>query len=211
MIISPGFQCRESPLAENCGPYNRDTVFVPFQLNSANAINHVYDTINLISSFNDTIHSVQGKTFLHPFNTLNLNVQAYKIVNTGSGATLNYANIEFNPLITEGQYQNISTFGINILYNRIVPNNKLQFSLVAGMPGLYLITLNMRDYSQGLFIYEPNNYCNEYKVNSFIPESQQRKQYWDTIGTTTLRLNGNNNFIVANKEETNYFFIKVNF
>jgi hypothetical protein len=45
---------------------------------------------------------------------------------------------------------------------------------------------------------------------NYIPTSQQQKQYWDSLGVSVLRLNGNYNQEIAKKSDMNYFFVRVN-
>ncbi|CAN5737304.1 hypothetical protein BH11BAC4_BH11BAC4_13920 [soil metagenome] len=205
IILTPGFLCGPGP-QENCSNSIKDTAIFPFNIPNNNTSFHVLDTIKLISAVSDTIHSIKGKSFLNPLNFLSSSISLYKVVNTGSGAVLNYANIEFNPLVLEGQFLNNGD--LEIQYNRVLPYNRLQASLVPGSPGLYLVTLD-NNYSYGYQITEPNNHCDIYYGAFFIPENQQQKQYWDSLGTTSLMLAGTNGYEVANKNNRNCFFVKI--
>jgi len=207
MIVSPAFQCGEEPY-DVCPTYIQDTAILRVQVPNNNGSFEVLDTIQILSVISDTIRTVKGKTFLSPINTLNTNIQAYKIIQTNTNNSLNYANVEFNAVVIEGEIQNYPFLGYTFLHRRILPFNRLNTSLVAGFRGLYLIVVNSSDY--GLFIREPNNNCTSYAAVHFVDETQQQKQYWDSLGTTSLRLSGNNNFVVANKMDRNYFFVKVN-
>ena len=136
-----------------------------------------------------------------------LDGEAYKVVNNGSGAILNYANIEFNPLVFEGQFQNFYSQGYGFLYNRNEPYNFLKGGLVAGRSGLYLCTVNTNNNYYEFVIYQT---CSQYKLFNYIPPIQQQKQYWDSLGVSVLRLNGNYNQEIAKKSDFNYFFVRVN-
>jgi hypothetical protein len=174
--------------------------------NHLNGIN-IYDTIKFSSTVTDTLQPINTSQFVYPFTALNSNIQAYKVVNNGSGPILNYANIEFNPLVFEGQFQNYYSQGYGFLYNRNEPNNFLNGGLVAGRSGLYLCTVNTNNNYYEFVIYQT---CNQYKVINNIPTSQQQKQYWDSLGVSVLRLNGNYNQEIAKKSDMNYFFVRVN-
>jgi hypothetical protein len=207
MIVTPAFQCGDPYQGDNCTNYITDTVLIPTDIsNHLNSIN-IYDTIKFSSRVNDTLQPRNTSQFVYPFTALNSNIQAYKIVNNGSGAILNYANIEFNPLVFEGQFQNYNSQGFGFLYNRNEPNNFLKGGLVAGRSGLYLCTVNTNNNYYEFIIYQP---CNQYKVFNFIPPTQQQKQYWDSLGVSVLRLNGNYNQEIAKKSDMNYFFVRVN-
>jgi hypothetical protein len=207
MILTPAFHCGEPYQGDNCTNYVSDTVFIPMEItNHLNGIN-IYDTIKFSSAVNDTIQPRNSSQFVYPFTALNSNIQAYKVVNNGSGPILNYANIEFNPLVFEGQFQNYFNQGFGFLYNRNEPNNFLKGGLVAGRSGLYLFTVNTNNNYYEFLIYQT---CSQYKVLNNIPTGQQQKQYWDSLGVSVLRLNGNYNQEIAKKSDMNYFFVRVN-
>ncbi len=207
MIVTPAFHCGGYNPRENCTNYTTDTVLLPMEIsNHLNGIN-IYDTIKFSSSVNDTIQPRNSNKFVYPFTALNSNIQAYKVVNNGSGPTLNYANIEFNPLVFEGQFQYYSNQGFGFLYNRNEPFNYLKGGLVAGRSGLYLCTVNINNYYEGFSIYQS---CSEYKLVNYVNPIQQQKQYWDSLGVSVLRLNGNYNQDIAKKSDLNYFFVRIN-
>jgi len=208
MIVTPAFHCGGGYNPhEECSNYTTDSVLLPMEIsNHLNGIN-IYDTIKFNSTVSDTLQPRNSSQFVYPFTALNSNIQAYKVVNNGSGPILNYANIEFNPLVSEGQFQNYSNQGFGFLYNRNEPFNYLKGGLVAGRSGLYLCTVNSNNYYEGFTIYQK---CSEYKVINYIDPSQQQKQYWDSLGVSVLRLNGNYYQDVAKKTDWNYFFVRVN-
>jgi len=207
MIVTPAFQCGNRGPENDCTNYVSDTVFFPMEIsNHLNDIN-IYDTIKFSSTVTDTIQPRNSSQFVYPFTALNSNIQAFKVVNNGSGPILNYANIEFNPIVFEGQFQNYFNQGYGFLYNRNEPNNFLKGGLVAGRSGLYLCTVNTNNNYYEFIIYQT---CSQYKVFNYIPETQQQKQYWDSLGVSVLRLNGNYNQEIAKKSDLNYFFVRVN-
>lgn len=207
MIISPAFQCAEK-ISPECDVYTLDTAILNISLPSNNGVYEVLDTVHFLSAVSDTIRSVKGKEFQSPINTLNANIQVYKVVTTNNNSILNYANIEFNPIVNDGSFENNSSLGYSFLYRRISPFNRLDVSFVAGFRGLYLFVIRNSS-NFGSSIKEPNNDCASYFPVCFINESQQQKQYWDSLGISSLRLAGNNSFTVANKDDKNYFFVKV--
>ncbi len=207
MIVTPAFQCGNRGPENDCTNYVSDTVFIPMEISKHfNNIN-IYDTIKFSSTVTDTLKPINSSQFVYPFTALNSNIQAYKVVSNGSGAILNYANIEFNPLVYEGQFQSYSNQGYGFLYNRNEPNNFLKGGLVAGRSGLYLCTVNTNNNYYEFVIYQT---CSQYKMLNYIPPSQQQKQYWDSLGVSVLRLNGNYNQEIAKKSDMNYFFVHVN-
>jgi hypothetical protein len=207
MIVTPAFHCGSPYQEDNCSNYVSDTVYIPTEIsNHLNGIN-IYDTVKFTSTVTDTIQPRNSTQFVYPFTTLNSNIQAFKVVNNGSGPILNYANIEFNPLVFEGQFQNYFSQGYGFLYNRNEPLNYLKGGLVAGRSGLYLCTVNTNNNYYDFIIYQT---CSQYKVLNYITPSQQQKQYWDSLGVSVLRLNGNYNQEIAKKSDLNYFFVRVN-
>jgi hypothetical protein len=207
MLISPAFQCAED-ISPTCEAYTQDSAILPINVPGNNAAFNVLDTIHIISTISDTIRTVKGKEFLSPINTLNINIQVYKIITTNNNSTLNYANVEFNNIVMDGTLENSPSQGYTFLYRRQQPNNTLKVSFVPGFRGLYLFVLRNSS-TFGLNINEPDNKCAYYAPLAFINQSQQQTNYWDSLGTTSLRLSGSNSFAVANKIEKNYFFVRV--
>jgi hypothetical protein len=207
MIVTPAFQCGDRYPGDNCTNYITDTVLIPTDISNHLSSINIYDTIKFSSTVNDTLQPRNTSQFVYPFTALNSNIQAFKVVNNGSGPILNYANIEFNPLVFEGQFQNYFNQGYGFLYNRNEPNNFLKGGLVAGRSGLYLFTVNTNNNYYEFLIYKT---CSQYKVLNYIPQTQQQKQIWDSLGVSVLRLNGNYNQDIAKKSDMNYFFVRVN-
>ena len=209
IIFTPGFHCGEPPI-DRCTNYTVDTIHFNFNTNNVTGQINNYDTLYFTSVVNDTITTTSNNTFVSHINYLASHLQAYRVVDNGSGRTLNYANVEFNPLVIEGLFQNGPTQGINILYNRVEPYNRLKAALVAGRPGLYLISFNNADSYYGYTgYYNESAQCTNYITKNIIPRAQQQIQYWDSLGTTSLYLSGNPSNEVANKNGRDYFFVKV--
>jgi hypothetical protein len=57
--------------------------------------------------------------------------------------------------------------------------------------------------------FDSRNPCSQYFGYTNISSTEQQRQFWDSIGTTTLRLAGSNGQVVANKQDRNYFFVKI--
>ncbi|MEJ7627465.1 MAG: hypothetical protein WKF35_11420 [Ferruginibacter sp.] len=210
LIITPAFQCGDRP-TDNCPSYRTDTVLLPFFVTNSSSSYRVNDTIRLFSRVSDTLVTAGGSNFITALPSLHAGINVYKVI-SNPFPQLNFANNQFNALVNTGTFQNTGSTGFEILYLRNDPVNILSASLIPGQPGLYLVTVYLSRYSYAigndLDLYEPNNYCTSYKGIVTIPVVQQQRQYWDSIGTTSLNLaNSNYNFIM--KKNTNYFFIKV--
>jgi hypothetical protein len=209
MIICPAFQCADK-ITPYCEVYTQDTAILRFEVPENNGAFEVLDSIRILSSVSDTIKTVQGKVFLSPFSSMNANIQAYKVVTINNSSALNYANVEFNIIVNDGMLENSPSQGYTFLYRRTQPFNRLNVSFVPGFRGLYLFVFRNTSYF-GLNIKEPNNDCAYYNPISFMDETRQQKQYWDSLGgISSLRLAGSNSFVVANKADRNYFFVRVN-
>lgn len=207
MIICPAFQCADK-ITPYCDVYTQDTAILRLEVPGNNGAFEVLDSIHVLSSISDTIKTVQGKVFLSPFSSLNANIQAFKVVTANNSSALNYANVEFNMIVNDGMLENSPSQGYTFLYRRSQPFNRLSVSFVPGFRGLYLFVVSNTSYFE---ITEPNNDCAYYAPLSFIDETRQQRQYWDSLGgITSLRLAGSNSFVVANKADRNYFFVRVN-
>jgi len=213
MIVSPSYKCQEYP--QRCDRYIKDSVALHFEVAQDSNGFQSYDTIRFESVINDTIRTQQGRTFIQEMGYPSLQLQGYRVVEGPTGApTLIYANIEFNPLVQEGQFVNYYGTGIGLLYNRQAPYNKLRASLVPGRPGLYLITIRSNNY---IDYYRPEDGSNSpdrtcvsmisgYALSDF----SSQLNYWDSLGVTSLTLQGDGYNVLARKEERNYFFVQVN-
>ena len=209
LIITPGFQCGKGEIA--CENYRTDTILMQIQLQNPAAVFHINDTVTLISSVSDTLSTLSGSVFNTPLSSLKMNVNAYKVVrNINNLYELNYANNEFNAIVHEGSFDNTGGTGFEFLYRRFEPNNTLNVSLLPGREGLYLIQMYHYNYSPSYsyYIYNSSDRCKNYIGLTQLPRVQQQIQFWDSIGTTNLRL-ANSNFDMAEKRNMNYFFLRV--
>lgn len=166
------------------------------------------DSIKVYSKISDTITPVISSGFIYPMPSLNAQVQVYKVVLINGGYQLNYANVEFNMNVQTGTIQAYAGLGYNFLYSRIQPTNELQFSLKPGVVGLYVIVVNKNYYET--YIRNPNDDCVSFtNAVSFAP-AKQNLQYWNTLGgITALNLANSNGNISINKNDKNYFFVKI--
>jgi hypothetical protein len=212
IIITSAFRCGSGNY-NDCSGYAKDTIVMPLNYTTNITSIKVGDTINIFSSINDSTTSTGGKTFVTDRSPLFINIQPYKVVANNGGYILNYANIEFNPVINIGQFQNNGSTGYNFVFNRQQPYNKLQVLFVAGKPGLYCFVngYNNNSYSNynGEYsFYNVKDNCTNYNGITTLPEANQNKKYWDTLKTSVLGLTALAPTI--KKDNKNYFFIKVN-
>ena len=209
-LITQNFQCgREKNFL--CNEYKNDTILVPFQITPSNMqALHVLDTLFFESTVNDTMNSVRGINFTKSIETATLSLQGYKVVTQAGGSALNYANIEFNPLVFEGQFVVPSPYqGITLMYNRMAPYNKIKGGLVLGQPGLYVFTTQcLGNYYEGSF-YLPGNNCTSFKLLNRMNQPDYQNQIWNRLGTTALTLNGASSYTVVRHEDPNHFFVEV--
>jgi hypothetical protein len=144
-----------------------------------------------------------------------LQLQGYRIIDGPTGSpTLTYANIEFNPLVQEGQFVNYNGTGIGLLYNRQAPYNKLKAALIPGRAGLYLITIRSNNYF-GYFNPDngsnlPDRDCISIMASYSLSDISRQGNYWDSLGVTSLTLQGDGYNVIAKKENRDYFFVRVN-
>lgn len=208
-IFSSGFQCGEN-IVDNCpNGFQTDTIYTNLNIiNNAN-VYHIGDSIKFYSKISDSIKPTNSAVFIYNRNVFYANFQPYKVVNTAGVNELVYANIEFNPLVNVGQFQNYPSSGYNFLYQRAQPNNILQVSFVAGKAGLYLFSLKDNSYSGANYIRRDNDYCNGYPNAFSFSEIDQHKNYWDSIGVSSISLANTSGYKIASKAEKNYVFIKV--
>lgn len=207
VFFSPGFQCGERP--KPCDDYIYDSIPLPFSVIENIHSYHVYDTIQMQSFISDTFFSKKGDQLIYPTYTMYANVQPYQVVNNGSGPVLNYANIQFNPMVSLGYFQFSSNEGFNFLYQRMEPYNRLISSFVVGSPGLYLFKVAISNGYYSSSFFDSRNPCSNYFGYADITPAQQQREFWDTLNVTTLRLAGSNDYPIINKQDVNYFFVKV--
>jgi hypothetical protein len=211
ILFSPGFQCGRDNIYDNCpNGQQTDTVYTQMSILNASTVYRIGDTIKFSSKVNDSINSSKGASFIHNRNAFNASIQPYRVVNNGGLNELVYANIEFNPIVHIGQFQNYPYNGYNFLYQRLQPYNTLQVSFVAGRAGLYIFNLLSGDnYSGANYIHRNNDYCTGYPNAFAFPISNQNVNYWDGLGISSISLANTNNYRVANKTDKNYVFVKV--
>jgi len=140
-----------------------------------------------------------------------MNSQPYHVITSTSLPQLQYANIEFNPVITEGLLQNLSYSGYNFLYKRTTALNTLKIGFVAGRTGLYVISSNNSLYSSGgsFSLIRGSDYCTTYYGITSFSLAEQNRNYWDSLGVTAVSLPSNYGGTVIAKNMRNYFFFKV--
>ncbi len=210
VLFTPAFQCGDRYINE-CTTYKNDTAISNIQALNFPRILRVNDTLKLTSIISDTVHTISGTNYIPRNLTTSryIQFQVYKVVMVNGNPVLNFANIEFNPLVTEGSFPNYGGGGIFTLYSRVAPYNRLAISLVSGQPGLYLLTAVSSGNNYG-YSANPAEPCTNYQDLHFFPVPQQQKQYWDTLAVTKLRLNGSNDYVVKSKEDPDYMFFRIN-
>jgi hypothetical protein len=208
LIILTG--CPPRPV-ENCTRYNTDTAWLPVNVIRPLSEIRVYDTLFVEAEMNDSVKTVGGNNFVQDFSTLNCNMQAYRVETVSGAYLLNYANIEFNPVLKTGQFMNYGGTGYGFYFNRNKPLNKLKVGLVPGKPGLYLVTLNSSSYVYSEYYFYNNNIpCTQFMLKSKVAPDQQGREYWDSLNTSQLRLSGGGDYPIAEKDRSDYFFVRVN-
>jgi hypothetical protein len=207
-ITTQSVNCRRPIPYQNCGQYKQDSIYFKMDVTNQAATFTLADSIKLYSKISDTIAPLITSSFIYPMQSINALVQVYKVVLSGSSYQLNYANIEFNMNVQIGTIQAYQGLGYNILYNRNQPTNELQFSLKPGVPGLYAVVINKNYYET--YIRNPNDDCVSYTNTIAINAAKQNLQYWNTLGgATSLSLANSGGNISINKNDKNYFFIKI--
>lgn len=206
-IVLCGFQCGRQP--ELCDRYTNDSIQFGYDVTNHTNM-QVFDTLQLQATINDSILTVNQLWFVEPLTTFACTVQAYKVLMYNGAPMLQYANIEFNPVVYQGQYDVSSSNGFSFIFNRLQPYNLLRSGFVAGRPGLYLFKIQSRPnyyYYENIYV---NGYpCTQFRTSSFIDEPTQGKQYWTSLGTTSLRLLGGGINAIVNKDDRDYFFVAV--
>ena len=203
-ITTQSIDCRRSRLYDNCATIKSDSVYFNMSVTNQAVTFTLADTIKVFSKISDTISPIMSSSFVYPLNTLSTSFQLYKVVAIGSGYQLNFANVEFNVLLQTGTFQ--FGQGYNFLFNRLQPFNTLQFVIKPGVTGLYVAVIDFNSY----FIRNPNEACVSYLTSFKFKSTEQNLQYWNTLGgATTLTLAASGGSSSINKNDKNYFFIKV--
>ncbi|MFN8247858.1 MAG: hypothetical protein U0T68_02795 [Ferruginibacter sp.] len=209
MFLTPGFQCGHP---RECTDFTTDTSYLPFHIPNSVPVFHVGDSVKLASVISDTVYSTTGQQFVTDFFRLTAGIQAYKVSFNGSIPQLNYANNEFNAYISTGAFDNSYGSGYAIIYQRQQPYNRLSASLVPGQPGLYIVTVGIGEYAgtsnYGYYINNGRDLCKTHIGELLIPAAEMQKQYWDSLGVSSLALS-NSSYYTVQKNDANYFFMKV--
>ncbi len=206
-IAMQSFRCNGG--IDTCPTITVDTTLLKLEFINPSSVLMQGDSVPLSSKFSDTIQIQYGSTFIlaneQPFM---LSVKMYQVISTGSGYEVSYANTAFDPYITSGQY-GYANIGYNFLYTRLAPFYFFKGGFIAGRSGLFLCTMNLDGYyGYGSNYRNPDTDCTSYFPKLEIASGSRNLQYWDSLGTTTLRLQGTSNNLIT-KTDPNHFFIKV--
>ena len=206
-IITAAFQCNKTGY-NSCNTYTNDTAIYTVQLPNYNQVIRVLDTFNIQSIVKDSITTVKGVSFLSNISQITSNLQAYKIEQINQTAAAYYANIQFNYSIKEGYFNTDYGNGFSILYKRQQPFQIFKGALICGSPGLYLVKISNGNYSN-YSIRNPLDNCSNISPSFFVDRAHQQIQYWDSLQITSLILANSFNNVLANKNDQDYFFLKV--
>ena len=198
---------------DKCTTRQQDTLLLNSSIISSKPVYHIGDTIWIGGTISDNFSPLSGAaSFTLELNQLFLSVQPYSIKNNPSLPELQFANIEFNPFVEDGQLQNNGYGGYNFLYKRTSGLNTLKIGFIAGRTGLYIMHCNNDRYyysNSNFYLYQPNDYCTTYTgISNFLPV-QQNKNYWDSIGVAAVSLTPTYGSTTISKNMRNYFFFKV--
>ncbi len=208
-ITTQSVNCRRPIINDSCSTYKNDSVYFKIDVTNQTSTFALVDTIKIYSKISDNITPLVSSGFVFPLNSLSTTVQIYKVVPIGSTYQLNYANVEFNLNIQTGTINPYQGIGYNLVYNRNQPNNELSLTLKPGVVGLYAVVFDRSYYNYDSNIRNPNDNCVSFTNVFTFNTTNQNLQYWNTLGTSTLNLaNSNGNFKI-NKNDKNYFFVKV--
>jgi hypothetical protein len=211
-VTTQSFQCGRSPI-DRCDNYKTDTLLLNTTIVNAALEYHLYDTVWISSAVNDNFSPLSGSpaSFNRPIEQMSLTIVPYAINTTGALPVMQYAYIEFNPVVREGSLQNPGYFGYNYNFRRVAPNNTLQAGLVAGRTGLYIIDLAHGTYYGGgsFQVNNGNDYCTTYFGQSAVPVSQQNRSYWSTLGVSSISLAPNYGAKTISLGSRNYFIFRV--
>jgi hypothetical protein len=216
LILTSCTKC-DPRLRDVCdGDYRTDSVLLNLQIINPSVEYKQYDTIWINSDVSDELVPLSGNppSFISKVEELYLTIQPYQLINNpGVLPYLQYANIEFNPVLRDGSLENLNGSGYIYKFRRNLPYNKISAGLVAGRPGTYILecTHSTYPYSGGgnFQVYNGNNTCISYLGKSTFPEDQQNLQFWDTLTTSSVSLMRNYGSHTILKESRNYFIIKV--
>jgi hypothetical protein len=211
LIIFQSFRCRKDDI-NSCNSYKQDSVVLNFSVENPNSTYHINDTIWISSIISDGVTPISGSgPFTYSFLQLYLNVQPFEVVTNSTLPQLQYANIEFNPVVKQGLLENNAYQGYEFLYRRTEGLNTAEVGFIAGRTGLFALSCSNSSYIGGfeLNFAKPNDYCTTYSGISAFPLTQQNINYWDTLGVTVVSLTPNYGSLFIAKEMKNYFFFRV--
>lgn len=211
IVLCQSFRCVREPLNQ-CSVFKQDSVLLNASVTNSQLVYHPGDTIWITSTISDNLVPLSGTgSFVVKLDQFYLNVQPFSVVTTSGVPQLQYANNEFNPLVIEGSLQNSAYSGYNFLYNRANSQNSLKIGFVAGRTGLYIMETMNQQYSlnnAATFI-KPGDQCTSYSGVSSFSEAEQNKNYWNTLGLTTISLPPNYGILSISKDMKNYFIFEV--
>lgn len=211
-VATQSFQCGR-PYSPKCDNYKSDTVLLNVSVLNPATQYHLFDTIWLTSTISDSFSPLSGSpvTFTQPMEQMSLTAVPYSINTSGTLPVMQYAFIEFNPVVKDGNLQSPGYSGFNYNYRRLAPNNTLQAGFVPGRTGLYIIELMPGNYynSGSFYIYNGNDYCTTYFGESALPLAQQNQGYWTTLGVSSISMAPNYGSKIITKGSRNYFIFKV--
>ncbi len=211
-ITTQSVNCGPRPLPSNCEQYKNDSLLLNVSVTNPALQYHLFDTIWLTSLISDTYSPLSGTpaSFIKPTEQLFMSVQPYSINTSGTLPLLQYANIEFNPIVIEGSMSQFGYNGYNYQYRRVAPNNILRAGLVAGRTGLYLIELNPSSYiNNPFYIYNTNDFCTTYYGIASVPTNQQNSSYWTGLGVTSVSTSAAYGSHIVSKNMRNYLIFRV--
>lgn len=212
-ITLNSFQCGKN-VTDPCPQSKTDTILLNHSFSNLKAIFKIGDTIKIDAAISDNLPTVTGNVSLSaPLNTLYLKVQPYSIIKNSTLPELQYANIEFNPYVSDGQLVNSSNGGYNYLYRRSNNVNSLKIGFIAGRAGLYIFELNNDRYaymiSGNMPLYAVGDNCTTYWGVSNFNKASQNLQYWDSLGVSTVSFSSTYGSGSVSKNNRNYFIFKV--
>lgn len=215
VTLSQCTQCKQGFRDVCDGIYITDTIELNLRLLNAALEYKQYDTIWINSDVSDDFTPLSGNpvTFTAKVEDLYLTIQPYQLNNSSSLPYLQYANIEFNPIVKDGRLENLNQGGYIYKFRRNAPYNKLSAGLVAGRPGTYIIECihSSYPYSGGgnFQINNGTNTCISYLGKSTFNPAQQNLEFWNSLTTTNLSLLPDYGTHTIFKDYHNYFIIRV--
>lgn len=209
VTLTQSFHCGSS-YRNSCSNTIIDTSLIVFNIPNTAPTFKLNDTVWLSSIINDTFYNrTKSDYVVSETNQYISYIQPYRIVSNGTNYSVNYANIEFNPVIADGSFNTNYSYGYNYTYRRNKPYNYLKVGFVAGKTGLFAFTININYYSDyNTTVYSSTDYCKRFFTIQTINNNQQNLQYWDSLNVSSLLL-GNSSASIIEKNKKNYFFIKI--